>query len=110
MKTDKEIILEAKECFEIYLALMRESNFNIKMSFQTGYIAGYKSSLQQDNWISVDDRLPENHELVNIILNSGAITVGRISSKFTHWICFTIKGVLNLQVTHWQTLPNPPNK
>jgi hypothetical protein len=65
---------------------------------------------QQDNWISVEDRLPENHELVNIILNSGAITVGRISSKFTNWICFTIKGVLNLQVTHWQPLPNPPNK
>jgi hypothetical protein len=78
--------------------------------YKEGIEVGINWIQDQDSWISVKDRLPENHELVNIILNSGAITVGRISSKFTHWICFTIKGVLNLQVTHWQPLPNPPNK
>jgi hypothetical protein len=77
------------------------------------FIAGASWQSSQpinSGWVSVEDRLPEKNELVNIILKSGATTVGRMSSKFRHWLCFTIKGVVISEVTYWQNLPTPPKQ
>lgn len=52
----------------------------------------------EQQWISVKDRLPENHSLVIISMRSGAITVGRVMQD-SSWGIFTVTA-----------LPSPPSK
>jgi len=64
----------------------------------------------QDKWISVNDRLPEN---ADGILLYGDLTVGHFyetgtfSPTFKIFECHAVDGYEG-KITHWQPLPEPP--
>lgn len=70
-----------------------------------GYLKGYQDAQEQDNWISVKDKLPTPNEVV-LIFWDNKITSG--SYKDFHNGYFQHGAATQLKVTHWQPLPNPP--
>ena len=54
------------------------------------------------DWISVDDRLPEKGDLVNIV-KGGAVVCGFYDGEW-----WDINGRRGGDVTHWMPLPEPP--
>ncbi|RLI66088.1 MAG: hypothetical protein DRO67_01660 [Candidatus Asgardarchaeum californiense] len=78
--------------------------------------AGYKLAAQenselnsevscQKDWISVEDRLPEEHETVNVYAYQGVVSAG--------WYCGDNMWLVMrepIRVTHWQPLPTPPKE
>jgi hypothetical protein len=66
-------------------------------------------SAAQDDWISVDERLPEISEYVMVHNIEGATLVGRLMSN--GWVAMFADGeklMGNLTATHWRPLPSPP--
>ena len=68
-----------------------------------------------DNWISVNDRLPDNEDCMLIVVNGkyGNITFDTALelasyTKDEGWILETYPEWRNPDVTHWQPLPQPP--
>ena len=59
-----------------------------------------------ENWISVEDRLPEKSDYFIVYKNDGRMAVARFQSrgKRTHW------GKGNCKITHWMPLPEPPEE
>jgi len=58
-------------------------------------------------WVSVNDRLPESHVDVIVILKDGTMAVDAVCSKSNkYWLNL---GDIN-NVTHWQRLPQPTTK
>lgn len=63
-------------------------------------------SRQQDNWISVDDKFPENGQII-IVFDLDEVEFSEYyGSKFYFVNC----GATYVNVTHWQPLPKPPTK
>ena len=59
----------------------------------------------QEGWISVEDRLPEEHETVNVYAYQGVVSAG--------WYCGDNMWLVMrepIRVTHWQPLPTPPKE
>lgn len=85
-----------------------------------------KSHAAQSEWISMEDKSPEDGQEVNILLNTGEVRIalhelGTIRGSFTKGHYFTgdiyhIDGaeyncsVYGDDVTHWQPLPEPPEQ
>lgn len=86
---------------------------------------GWQARAAQSEWISVEDRYPENGQKVNILLNTGEVRIalhevgtpgGRDFTKghyFTGDIYHIDGAEYNCSlygdnVTHWQPLPAPP--
>ena len=86
---------------------------------------GWQARAAQSEWISVEDRYPENGQEVNILLNTGEVRIalhevgspgGRDFTKghyFTGDIYHIDGAEYNCSlygdnVTHWQPLPAPP--
>ena len=86
---------------------------------------GWQARAAQSEWISVEDRYPENGQEVNILLNTGEVRIalhevgapgGRDFTKghyFTGDIYHVDGAEYNCSlygdnVTHWQPLPAPP--
>jgi hypothetical protein len=67
----------------------------------------------ESGWISTKDRIPDHHNLVNICMTSGAITVGRMA-RTNRWSIFTFTGTdiesQTNRVEYWQPLPASPAK
>ena len=65
----------------------------------------------ESGWISTKDRIPDHHNLVNICMTSGAITVGRMA-RTNRWSIFTVTGTdiesQTNRVEYWQSLPKSP--
>ena len=103
MKTKDEIIQLAtkfaKKCDPLNLTI------EIQHHIITGYSQGYQDAQEQDNWISVKDKLPTPNEVV-LIFWDNKITSG--SYKDFHNGYFQHGAATQLKVTHWQPLPNPP--
>ena len=59
-----------------------------------------KMYYEQSEWISVEDALPDEYGLY--------LTIRESSLSFTRW--FGLGGFSDDFVTHWQSLPNPPQK
>lgn len=57
--------------------------------------------MEQNNWVSVKDTLPPQAKLVLLMLHSG---------KFEIWCTNQKELITDMKVTHWQYLPEPPNK
>ena len=65
-------------------------------------------------WISIEDRLPENDKEVLALLKSGAVDIGRVetencyqcSTKSKELITRALYGV----ITHWMPLPKAPKQ
>lgn len=57
-------------------------------------------------WISVDECLPDEDEIVIIYTSNGSIAVSRYEGG--EWVITNLLHAIN--VTHWMKLPNPPKK
>ena len=85
----------------------------------THYVAEhlYNAGYRKQEWISVDDRLPENdygkhwkerqHYLV-MTEPSGLMRVARFGNKEFPWWIDSHDTVVTTKVTHWMPLPEPP--
>lgn len=56
-------------------------------------------------WISVEDRMPEDNEKVLAYTKTGGYCVARYSAR---WNRFRTSG--NVTITHWMPLPEPPGE
>ncbi len=57
-------------------------------------------------WISVEDRLPEDYEKYLLLLDNGRITIGWYHEGAMQFVEDGIV-IINI-VTHWMPLPEPP--
>ena len=73
---------------------------------QTIAIEYWNDAPRSDNWISVEERLPEEGKEVLIYVRNYHVTIGRL---YNSWMT---SGGYNWhareRVTHWQPLPEPP--
>ena len=60
---------------------------------------------ENDGWISVDDRLPENEDNLLCIGQSGIIKIASYKGDF-----YNVIGMKMSTITHWMPLPKPPKK
>ena len=64
------------------------------------------------DWISVEDRLPDNHNAV-LVYTAEAIasdrTIGKYFRDTDEWLFYDADGHnYAIDITHWQPLPEPP--
>ncbi len=62
---------------------------------------------QKDEWISVEDRLPDSGQCVLLYSYSGDVSEGAWLSEKKHFAQWRWNAVL-LNVSHWRPLPSPP--
>ena len=61
---------------------------------------------RKQEWISVDDRLPEKYEKHLLLLDNGRITIGWYHESAMN---FVEDGFVTVnRVTHWMPIPEPP--
>lgn len=82
------------------------------MKIEKGFVIGYKAALSQvqDDWISVDERLPEIDDSVLWITQSCNMFVMELDKDDDFQL---LQAEFNLDddcITHWQPLPQPPKK
>ena len=61
------------------------------------------SALQAWEWISVDDRLPDESYPVLCVTSAGGMMIARYGHKYGSW---HVSG--SIDITHWMPLPEPP--
>jgi hypothetical protein len=85
--------------------------------FNRGYIAGAKNQSEQNQWIRVEDRLPEerkewSHSLdVNILLRGESelfVSTGAYSYDSKKWHDYLYNG--NYEIIAWMPLPSLPKQ
>ena len=59
-------------------------------------------------WISVEDRLPNDSVAVNLHTISGVVGTGFYNKYTKSWVQWYAGNSLCVDVTHWQPLPQPP--
>ncbi len=59
---------------------------------------------EQSGWVSCEDRLPEDGQVVLVWYKTEQIPYSNVGQTRYRG------GKMNKYVTHWQTLPSPPNK
>lgn len=89
--------------FEIWFGSYEHSRHTNCMA---AYRAGQKS--RQAQWISVDDRLPEDLQKVLYYFELTGVTAGKYDLGSNSF--YSNKGWLCGDVTHWQPEPEPPTK
>ena len=118
--TDEQIRTEAKSYSKQNVDQANNIRVTKLQAFaETDFIAGAKWALSQlsehvqefhkleDDWVSVDERLPEDDRNVIVFQDNKYISFGWLLRKET-W-----KGSISdetIDVTHWQPLPKPPIK
>lgn len=83
-----------------------------------GFLAGYKAAQEQvadvskvmPQWISVKERLPEDGQVVLVIMPKGTVTLGGIHKKTQTWDVFLDMAIWTAEPTHWMLLPEPPKE
>ena len=76
------------------------------------YELGYH---KQSEWISVEDKLPEDLETVLALCKDGGMFVGRYAryiscGKWEIWTAMKSTRTVSRRVTHWMPLPPPPTE
>lgn len=78
----------------------------------SGWKRAKRHILKSNNWISVEDRLPENNQIVMCHLYNDNIISAKLVLDEECWRT-TYLGDLDVDayyITHWQPLPNSPVK
>lgn len=100
--TDLELQEQAK-----YKYLQFRDNNSTDSVLIEGFVDGAKWMQEQDDWISVDDRLPNVNEMVLVFM------LGRITKKPVMKVDELTQDGWRLTdagfITHWMPLPSPPN-
>lgn len=67
--------------------------------------------LDRSEWVSVEDKLPEDETTDVLFYNSGykLCVIGRLYDRKLK-IFWDTSADTHTQVTHWQPLPQPPNQ
>ena len=67
---------------------------------------GWQARAAQSEWISVEDRLPENNVYVLAVTSRGLVISDRVCDygRGKEWV----SGHSDNPITHWQPLPLPP--
>lgn len=74
-----------------------------------GWKQAKRHTLKSNNWISVNDRLPENEQIILIYSNFWIEKTRICTSQFIDGRFLTYPSFQEtVNVTHWQPLPNPP--
>ena len=66
----------------------------------------YEEGYRKQEWISVEDSLPEDYEKYLLLLDNGRITIGWYHEGAMQFVEDGIV-IINI-VTHWMPLPQPP--
>lgn len=61
-------------------------------------------------WISVEERLPEDSRAVIIRTRSNIVGIGFYLKNSEEWVQLYSGGGLRVDVTHWMKLPGPPGE
>ncbi len=81
-----------------------------RMQYAEGYKQGYRAGFEaaQSEWISVDDRLPDDVIDVLVFIRNGSVSHTCIAHmlKGRWWS----KGIPIENVTHWMGIPDPPKE
>jgi len=77
----------------------------LKKAYEHGYADGKRDAAQ---WVSVEERLPEEVEDVLVFSRNGDVTWIQVAHivKKQWWR----NGIPSLCVTHWMPLPEPPKE
>lgn len=70
---------------------------------------GY-SPVRHGEWISVEDRLPEDSAEVNLFTRSRIVGSGYYDKYTKRWVQYHAGGAIYADVTHWMPLPEPPKE
>lgn len=111
MKTKEELEQLAESKFGTEIDSIRGSKpYDLEADRKNGYVQGYQDAQEQDNWISVRDRLPKDTDrYLCFMKDDDGIeyqTICRFDCESKH---FHLNNIDNNFVTHWQPLLNQPN-
>jgi len=76
----------------------------------------FNSLVSGEEWISVENRLPEKNDYYAVVLNSPKIEGAGVAEAFwagDRWdwgVSIRYENHMKLSVTHWQPLPAPPKE
>lgn len=80
-----------------------EENRKLAPKYQIGdrywmdwYIKGYRQCMKDNDWINVSEGLPNEHEVVNVMLPDGRYESG--------WITENKEWAMNIHPTHWKPI------
>ena len=114
---DKYDIWDCYQCSECHSLYIRENNYcancGAKMDalqLQEGYKQGYRAGFEaaRSEWISVDERLPEDAIDVLVFVRNGNLSYTCIAHTLKgRWLS---RGILLDKVTHWMGIPDPPKE
>ena len=111
MKTREEIEALATKKYPEWSGALKIGNYEQRVAF----IEGYEQAQNESQWISVDERLPDNHDDV-LVIGDGwdGMNWWRIYF-FENGTWFTVDGEevdkeSQLKITHWMPLPPKPTK
>lgn len=94
----KEILDEDKD--DLYSAYEYSVLFDAD-EMRESFLKGAEWTLQ-DQWISVEDELPEKNKTVNVRLRDGRYT--------NSWVMFDGQWAYNVNPTHWMPIPQLPTE
>ena len=102
-----ECVENSKVCFAPHdLFEWFKGNINLLEDVESMIQQAEQQMENEDGWISIEDRLPEDNQKA-LITNNDTIVIAEYLQK--EFYVFEIQDTLAIEeITHWMPLPNPP--